>query len=110
MTEKIAKAKKGHVELSTGRKVIIKDMSIDDIDYCEDITEVVYSNTGDITSVRNLAKSRTAWIRRGLGGGDFDKFSFNAKGHVSDGSVMELSEVEKNELLPLIQNHQKLGE
>lgn len=98
------------LELSTGRKVEIKDMPIDDVDYCSDIAEIVYNDDGDISTVRGVSKSRTAWIRRGLTGGDFKNFALGVKGFVSDETIKELSEIEKNELMGLIQSHQNMGE
>ena len=110
MTEKIAINKKGEVALSTGSKVKLKEMSIDDVDFCSDIAEIKYNENGDVTGVRNVSKSRTAWIRRGIAGGEFKDFSFNVKGHLSDRCLMELNEIEKNELVGLIQEYQILGE
>ena len=44
------------LELSTGRKVEIKDMPIDDVDYCSDIAEIVYNDDGYISRVRGVSK------------------------------------------------------
>ena len=94
------------VELSTKRKVEIAEMSIDDMDYCNDIITMSQDDNGK-TVIKNLNKARTAWLRKGIAGGDF-KSKFN--GSVSDSALKELSEDEKNELNALIQEHQKLGE
>ena len=101
---------KKNVELSSGKKIQLKEMSIDDIDFCSDITEVVYNEAGEISTVKGVSKSRTAWLRRGIAGGDFKDFSLNAKGLVGDAALKELNEVEKNELMGLIQGYQRLGE
>ena len=98
------------VELSSKRKVKIKEMSIDDVDFCSDILEATYSSTGEVTGVRGLSKPRTAWLRRGIAGGDFKDFSINGKGLVSDPTLKELSESEKSELLNHIQEYQNMGE
>ena len=94
------------VELSTKRKVEIKEMSIDDVDYCNDLLSMIQEDSGS-TALRGLNKSRTAWLRKGIAGGDFkDKISKT----VPDTALRELSDEEKNELNMLIQDYQKLGE
>ena len=98
------------IELSSGRKIELKEMSIDEVDFCSDIAEVVYNDSGDVSTVRGISKSRTAWLRRGVSGGDFKNFSVNAKGLVGDTALKELNEAEKNELVALIQNYQNMGE
>ena len=103
-------SKKGEVELSTGKKIIIKEMSIDDMDYCSDVAEILYDPQGEVKSVRNVSQSRTAWLRRGIKGGDFPDLTINTKGHIDDKSIRTLTEEERNELLPLIQEFQILGE
>ena len=50
-----------------------------------------------VVSITNLAKARTAWIRKGVEKAD-DKF------------IKGLSEEEKNELSLAVQEHQRLGE
>tara|TARA_R100000808_G_C2130781_1_gene140034 strand:+ start:364 stop:672 length:309 start_codon:yes stop_codon:yes gene_type:complete len=100
---------KKNVELSSGRKVKLKEMSVDDIDLCSDMTEVVYTD-GEVTTVKGVSKSRTAWLRRGIAGGDFKDFSLDAKGLVEDAALKELNEAEKNELMTLVQGYQSLGE
>ena len=101
---------KKNVELKTGRKIQLKEMSIDDVDFCSDIAEIVYNEAGDVSTVRGVSKSRTAWLRRGITGGDFKDFSLNGKGLVGDTVLKELNEAEKNELMGLIQGYQSLGE
>jgi len=97
------------LELSTGRKVKLKEMSCDDIDSCQDTTLIVYGDDDKISHIKNISKSRTSWIRHGLIGGDF-KWKENTKGQPADSVLKELSEVEKNELMSMIQEYQKLGE
>ena len=101
---------KKNIELKTGRKIQLKEMSIDDIDFCSDIAEIVYNGSGEVSTVRGVSKSRTAWLRRGIAGGDFKEFSLNGKGLAGDTVLRELNESEKNELMVLIQGYQSLGE
>ena len=101
---------KKNVELSSGRKIQLKEMSIDDVDFCSDMTEVVYNEAGEVSTVKGVSRSRTAWLRRGIAGGDFKDFSVNAKGLVEDTALKELNEAEKNELMTLVQGYQSLGE
>ena len=98
------------VELSSGRKVELKEMSIDEVDFCSDIADILYNGNGEISTVRGVSRSRTAWLRRGISGGDFKSFSINVKGLVEDSALKELNEAEKNELITLIQEYQTLGE
>ena len=96
------------VELSTKRKVELKEMSIDDIDLCNDITVLKSSEDGK-PYITGMSKSRTAWLRRGIVGGDFKAFKLE-NDLVVDKVLKQLTEVEKNELLPLIQGNQELGD
>ena len=111
MSEKVAQAKsKSNITLKTGRNIKLKEMSIDDVDFCSDIAQIVYDDAGEISAVRGVSRSRTAWLRRGIAGGAFNDFSINGKGLVEDTVLKELNEAEKNELMVLIQGHQSLGE
>ena len=101
---------KKNVELASGRKVELKEMSVDEVDFCQDIAQIVYNEEGEVSTVRGVSKSRTAWIRRGLAGGDFKDFSLDMKGFAGDSVIKELSEAEKNELMQLIQGYQNMGE
>tara|TARA_R100000152_G_C6744287_1_gene167983 strand:+ start:97 stop:444 length:348 start_codon:yes stop_codon:yes gene_type:complete len=107
--KKIVSLPKGTVELSTGRKVNLKDMSIDDIDFCSDTTTIHQDGAGG-TYFTGLSKSRTAWLRRGIAGGDFKNFKLNASGLVDDSVLKQLTEAEKNELILKVQEHQSMGE
>ena len=78
------------------QSVKIKEMSVDDIDFCNDVPQMRYE--GDqVVAITNLSKARTSWIRRGVEGAD-DKF------------IKSLSEDEKNELSLAVQEFQGLGE
>jgi len=96
------------VELKSKRKVELKEMSVDDIDFCNDSTVLKTTEDGK-PYITGMSKSRTAWLRRGIAGGDFKAFKIE-NNFVIDKVLKQLTEVEKNELLPLIQGHQELGE
>ena len=83
-------------KLSTGKEIKLKEMSVDDMDYCNDLPQIRYEGN-EVVAITNLAKTRTAWIRKGDEGAD-DKF------------IKSLSEDEKNELSLAVQEHQRLGE
>lgn len=95
------------VTLSTGRKCKIKEMSVDDVDYCTDLTVVRYEDNEPV-AITGMSKARTTWIRKGLEGGSFKGCSFNSG--VPDSALRQLSETEKNELALEIQEYQRLGE
>ena len=101
---------KKNVELASGRKIELKEMAVDEVDFCQDIAQIVYNEEGEVSTVRGVSKSRTAWIRRGLAGGDFKDFSLDVKGLTEDSAIKEMNEVEKNELMQLIQGYQNMGE
>ena len=58
--------------LSTKKEVKLKEMSIDDMDSCNDLQHICQESDGGI-SIYGLNKSNTAWIRKGVEGSD-DKF------------------------------------
>jgi len=84
------------IKLSSGRKFKIKEMSVDDIDFCNDLAVLRYEDTQPV-AVTGLAKARTAWLRKGLK-------------DCTDKFIKGLSEEEKSELSFKIQEHQRLGE
>ncbi len=84
------------MKLESKREVKIKEMSVDDIDYCNDLPQMRYEND-QVVAITNLSKARTAWIRKGVDKAD-DKF------------IKSLSEDEKNELSLAVQEYQRLGE
>ena len=107
MSEKI-KLKDNEVILDSKRKVAMREMSIDDMDYCADLTIVRFEN-GEATGVSNMAKARTAWLRRGIKGGDFKSFKMDGD-FIADSVIKQLNEDEKNELSLFIQEFQRVGE
>ena len=85
------------IELSTKRKVELKEMSVDEIDFCSDMATIDLTDDGGVKNIGNLSKSRTAWIRRGVKGGDFNSKPYiDDKGFLSDKCIKELSELEKS--------------
>ena len=96
------------VELSSKKKVELKEMSIDEIDFCNDMTTLRQDEGGE-SYITGLSKSRTAWLRRGISGGDFKAFKAEG-GIVADSVLKQLTDDEKNELVKEIQGYQNLGE
>jgi len=84
------------IKLNSGKEVKIKEMSVDDIDFCNDVPEMKYDGDNLVT-IKNLSKARTAWIRRGVEGAD-------------DNFIKSLNDDDKNELSVAIQDYQRLGE
>ena len=97
------------VELGSKRKVELKEMSLDEVDFCNDLTILQTGENGKPYLV-GMSKARTAWLRRGIKGGDFKAFKLDTLGLVEDKVLKQLTEDERNELMPLIQDYQNLGE
>lgn len=97
------------VKLSTGRKVKVKELSIDDIDECKDTARIIFDGT-DLKSITNLNKSKTNWLRKGIHGGDFKSWKGGDGTQVPDSALKELTDVEKEECMIKIQESQSLGE
>ena len=97
------------VELKSKRKVDLKEMSINEVDFCNDLAIMNYEN-GEVSHVSGLSKTRTAWLRRGIKGGDFKAFKTGRDGYPEDSVLKQLTESEKNELVRLVQEYQSLGE
>ena len=95
-------------KLASGRSVLIKDMSLNDIDNCKDTLKIEFEG-GQAKTISNVNKARTKWIRKGLGGGDFNNWEPNG-GDVPDNVIKQLSDEEQAELHGLIQDEQSLGE
>ena len=91
-------------KLKSGRKVLIKDLSEDQIADLQDIPEIYFINEQERT-IRNANKARLAWIRCGLGGGDFDDWKPNGIAP-PDSVIKQLSKQEREELVLFIQECQ----
>ena len=95
-------------KLKSGRKIKIRELSVDKIDELKDIIKMRYHRDGS-SVVENLNVARTAWIRAGLGGGDFKNWKPN--GIAPPESILkQLSEIEREELFDIIQQCQIMGE
>ena len=97
------------VELKSKKKIELREMGIDEVDFCNDLAVMKYKN-GEISHISGLSKTRTAWLRRGIKGGDFKPFKTGADGYPEDSVLKQLDEEEKNELVQLVQEYQSLGE
>ena len=95
------------VTLKSKRKVKIKSLSVDQCDECRDIPEIVFRECAQ--TIKNVNTAKTAWLRFGIGGGDFadrDGNPLEVNGYVHDDVIMQLSEAEKDELVTAIQDNQ----
>ena len=97
------------VELKSKKKIELREMGIDEVDFCNDLAVMRYDN-GQVSHVSGLSKTRTAWLRRGIKGGDFKAFKTGTDGYPEDSVLKHLNEEEKNELVQLVQEYQSLGE
>ena len=85
------------VKLESGAEFKVQEMSIDDVDYCNDIPEVKFDESNNPTTIKFMAKARTAWLRKGVVGCD-------------DKLLKSLNDSDKAELMLAVQEVQKLGE
>ena len=94
-------------KLKSGRKVQIKELTIDQIDDINDISSVCFLGYGidERRSVSNQNKARTAWIRCALTGGDFEDWKPNGVAP-PDHVLKQLTAEERLELVGLIQECQ----
>ena len=82
----------------SGKKVVFKDISIDEKDILLDSVEYEYNNDGSVGSVKMLNTTITQWIRTGLDGDSSDKF------------LKTLSLQDRTEIFLAMQDHIILGE
>lgn len=83
-------------KLASGKEVMFVEMSVDEIDYCNDVPTIQQDKDGN-SIIKNMSAARTAWIRKGVKNAT-DKF------------IKTLTEDDKNELAIKIREHQNLGE
>jgi len=93
-------------KLSTGRKVLIKDLGEDTIVDLKDIMEFVSYPNGSST-IKNVNKHRLAWLREGTGG--LEDWKAKNGEIIEDQLLKTLTEKEKDELFTLIQEAQVLN-
>ncbi len=84
------------LKLASGKEVQLLEMSVDDIDFCNDVPTVVQDKDGS-SSIKNMSAARTAWIRIGVK-------------NATDKLLKTFSEDDKNELAIKIRDFQALGE
>ena len=94
-------------KLTSGRKVKIKELSENQIADLEDIPEVYF--IGDVVAqertIKNVNKANLAWLRCGIGGGDFESWEPNGVAP-PDHVLKQLTKEERAELVLLIQECQ----
>tara|TARA_Y100001963_G_C6731780_1_gene424333 strand:- start:598 stop:918 length:321 start_codon:yes stop_codon:yes gene_type:complete len=93
--------------LKSGRKVKIRELTEDQIADLKDIPEIYFIGEEEKT-IRNTNKARLAWLRCGLGGGDFTNWKPNGMAP-PDSVLKQLSEDERDELVVFIQECQSLN-
>ena len=96
-------------KLKSGRTVLIKEMSLNDIDNCKDMLQIIFKD-GQASTVAGINKQRSNWIRKGLGGGTFKKWEEPNGGDAPDHVIKQLSDPEREELVNFIQEAQIMGE
>ena len=90
--------------LKSGRKVKIKELSEDQIADLKDIPEIYFIGEEEKT-IRYTNKAHLAWLRCGIGGGEFDNWKPNGVAP-PDHVLKQLTEKERLELVGLIQKCQ----
>ena len=93
-------------KLSTGKKVLIKDLGEDTMADLKDIMEFVSFPNGS-SSIKNVNKQRLAWFREGLCG--FEDWKAKNGEIIDDKLLKTLTEDEKDELYKLVQEAQVLN-
>ena len=91
-------------KLKSGRKVQIKELTEDQIADLKDIPEIYFIGELERT-IRNTNKANLAWLRCGIGGGDFDDWKPNGVAP-PDNVLKQLTDDERLELIGLIQECQ----
>ena len=95
------------ITLKSKRKVKVKNLTVDQCDECRDTPEILFRD--GTQTIKNVNKAKTAWLRFGIGGGDFkdrEGKPMEVNGYVHDDIILQLSEDEKDELVTAIQNNQ----
>ena len=93
--------------LSSGRKVKIRQLTIDEMDECRDTQKIIFKD--DATILTDTNKARTRWLRKGLAGGNFKDFKTDNDVPVDD-VLKQLSNLEMEDLQKIIQEVNTLGE
>ena len=91
-------------ELSSGKKILIRELSIDQMDELKDMLEIVFS--GEQKVIKNMSKTRTGWVRAGLAG--FDDWKTKNGAIPPDSLLKQFCDDEMNEISQIIQDAQRL--
>ena len=94
-------------KLKSGRKVQIKDLTEDQIADLKDIPEIYFIGDQERT-IRNTNKANLAWLRCGIGGGDFDDWKPNGIAP-PDHVLRQLTEDERLEIVLLVKECQTVN-
>ena len=94
-------------KLKSGRKVQIKDLTEDQIADLKDIPEIYFIGDQERT-IRNTNKANLAWLRCGIGGGDFNDWKPNGVAP-PDHVLRQLTEDERLEIVLLIKECQTVN-
>ena len=92
-------------KLSSGTKILIRELSIDKMDELKDMLEIVFS--GEQKVLKNMSKTRTAWVREGLGG-VVDGWQTQNGAIPPDSVLKQFDDEEMNEISQSVQEAQKL--
>ena len=62
------------IKLKSGKKIKLKDVSIDERDEMLDSVQYDYTDGGEVLGVKMMHSTMTKWIRLGVDGDTSDKF------------------------------------
>jgi hypothetical protein len=85
-------------KLKSGKKIKLKDVSIDERDEMFDSVEYSFSKDGSVSGVKMMHSTMTKWIRLGVDGDTSDKF------------LKSISLEEKMEIFTKMQSFYLVGE
>lgn len=97
------------ISLSSGRKVKVKELTIDEMDDCKDIARIIFDGN-ELKSITGVNKARTNWLRKGIYGGDFKSWKGGNGKSIPDTALKEMTQEESDECMTKIQETQRLGE
>ena len=86
------------IKLKSGKKIKLKDVSIDERDEMMDAVQYDYTDKGDVAGVKMMHSTMTKWIRIGVDGDTSDEF------------LKTLSLQDKTEIFSEMQNFYLVGE
>lgn len=86
------------IKLKSGKKIKLKDVSIDERDEMMDAVQYDYTDKGDVAGVKMMHSTMTKWIRIGVDGDTSDEF------------LKTLSLQDKTKIFSEMQNFYLVGE